>query len=115
MRITKTYLLLAVLAAAGPVPADEPRPTAPVHSAGAVQPAGAEFDKLKLELQGALARASTNAAAATALARLRLDLKDVLVQTAADNPGARSQTPQLLADAGAAAPNDNTASPTSPA
>src|SRR6266568_3121256 len=100
MKTTKTFLLMVALATAQPVLADEPATASRSQQTGAAQPAGTgDFDKLKLELQGALARASTNATAATALIRLRLELQEALDQTAADNTAPRRQTAQLLADA----------------
>jgi len=114
MKKTNSYLLIAVMATALPVLADEPAAASGSQQTGAAQPTGAgDLDKLKLELQGALARASTNAAAATALIRLKLELQDAFGQTAADNTAPRRQAAQLLADAGAAAPADNGASPAS--
>src|SRR5256885_16985920 len=108
MKKTNTYVLMAVLATALPVLADEPA------TASAAQPTGAgDLDKLKLELQGALARASTNAAAATALIRLKLELQEAFGQTPADNTAPRRQAAQLLADARAAAIADSAASPKS--
>ncbi len=112
MKTTNTCLLIAVLATALPVLADEPAATTGAQQISAAQPTGAgDLDKLKLELQGALARASTNAAAATALIRLKLELQEAFGQTPADNTAPRRQTAQLLADAGAAVPADNGALP----